>query len=164
MLSKYLRRADQSRAGQSVPQFESHKISKPVKESFRDRWPTHPPNITPQHLDSYSVFQERANNAFKGAFPKSTPPRYVKTFVLLLRWEHDDLRVAPEISRLKEVFETCYRFGCETWNIPTSQAEDALVQKILQFKTSHAGKEHLLVVYYGGHAEKARHNHCIWRR
>ncbi|KAL9618221.1 MAG: hypothetical protein Q9160_007055 [Pyrenula sp. 1 TL-2023] len=65
---------------------------------------THPSSIVPsRQLDSYKVFHAVANDAFHGAFPVSNSPRYLKGVVLLLRWEDDDLGVADDISKLKDI-------------------------------------------------------------
>ena len=82
----------------------------------------------------------------------------------MLYWADDDLGVASEATSLKRVFEEQYNFAADTYLIPSIDAEQLLVQRIFEFKKEHAAPENLLVVYYGGHAEQAEHDHCVWRR
>ena len=124
----------------------------------------HPADTRPKHLESYDVFKDWANEAFKGAFPKTTTPRYTSAYALLLYWGDDDLGVASEATSLKRVFEEQYNFETDTYLIPSIDAEQLLVQRIFEFRKKHATPENLLIVYYGGHAEQAEHDHCVWRR
>lgn len=123
---------------------------------------TAPSVYAPHHLKNFQIFKDRANKAFEGAFPKKWRPRYSSVKVLLLRWEEDDLGVTSELSSLKKVFERVFRFETESWNIPSVDSEDALTSRILSFR-KHAAEDTLLVVYYGGHADRELHNHCTWR-
>jgi Caspase domain len=81
-----------------------------------------------------------------------------------LYWADDDLGVASEAIDLKRVFEEQYNFETDTYLIPSVDAEQLLMQRIFEFRKEHATPENLLIVYYGGHAEQAEHDHCIWRR
>lgn len=133
---------------------------------------THPSSIVPsQQLDSYKTFHAVANDAFHGAFPVSNSPRYLKGVVLLLRWEQDDLGVADDIAKLKDVFEHSYRFETESWLIPTHRPEAMLTKRIYDFRDHHCPNDQtpdeprpLLIVYYGGHSERGRDNISLWRR
>jgi hypothetical protein len=82
----------------------------------------------------------------------------------MLYWAEDDLGVASEAARLQRVFEDQYNFETDVYIIPACDAEELLVQRIFRFKKECAAPDHLLIVYYGGHAEQADHDHCIWRR
>jgi hypothetical protein len=82
----------------------------------------------------------------------------------LLYWSEDDLGVAFEATSLKCVLEDQYNFQTDTYLIPSVDAEQLLVQRIFEFRKEHTAPENLLIVYYGGHAEQAEHDHCVWRR
>jgi hypothetical protein len=116
----------------------------------------------PHHLENFQVFKDRANKAFDGAFPKTSRPRYTKVKVLLLSWEDDDLGVASELKNLGAVFERAFRFETESWGIPRFGSEEALTNRVFKFRSC-AAPDQLLIVYYGGHADRLPHNHCIWR-
>lgn len=145
------------------------KLHEPI---LPDGTATHPSSIVPsQQLDSYKIFHAVANDAFHGAFPVSNSPRYLKGVVLLLRWEQDDLGVAEDIAKLKDVFEHSYRFETESWVIPSHRPEAMLTQRIYDFRDHHCPTDQapdeprpLLIVYYGGHSERSRDNISLWRR
>jgi hypothetical protein len=124
----------------------------------------HPADIRPVHIETYEIFKVWANEAFNGAFPKTISPRYTSAYALLLYWSEDDLGVATEATCLQRVFEDQYNFETDTYLIPSSDSEQLLVQRIFEFRKKHAAPENLLIIYYGGHAEQAEHDHCIWRR
>ena len=124
----------------------------------------HPADTRPVHLETYEIFKVWANEAFNGAFPKTTSPRYTSAYALLLYWSEDDLGVATEAACLQRVFEDEYNFETNTYLIPSIDSEQLLVQRIFEFRKKHAAPENLLIIYYGGHAEQAEHDHCIWRR
>jgi hypothetical protein len=123
---------------------------------------TLPPIYAPHHLENFQLFKDRANKAFDGAFPKTSRPRYTKAKVLLLSWEDDDLGVASELKSLGAVFERAFRFKTESWEIPSLGSEEALTNRVFKFRGC-AAPDQLLIVYYGGHAARLPHNHCIWR-
>jgi hypothetical protein len=116
----------------------------------------------PHHLNNFQLFKDQANKAFDGAFPKKSKPRYTKVKVLLLRWEDDDLGVISELNSLRNVLGDTFHFKMESWNIPGADSEDALTKRVLRFRKN-ATTDQLLIVYYGGHADRANHDHCIWR-
>jgi hypothetical protein len=123
---------------------------------------TLPSIFAPLHLEDFQVFKDRANKAFDGAFPKTSRPRYTKVKVLLLNWEDDDLGVDSELKNLGAVFERAFRFETESWGIPSLGSEEALTNHVFKFRSC-AAPDQLLIVYYGGHADRLPHNHCIWR-
>jgi hypothetical protein len=83
--------------------------------------------------------------------------------VLLLRWEHDDLGVAREITKLKDVFERCYNFNTEEWNIPPHDSHIKLAGRLFEFLNISNAEDKMLIVYYGGHGEMDNDRRCVWR-
>ena len=69
-----------------------------------------------------------------------------------------------EATCLQRVFEDQYNFETNTYLIPSIDSEQLLVQRIFEFRKKYAAPENLLIIYYGGHAEQAEHDHCMWRR
>lgn len=91
--------------------------------------------------------------------PRPTSP-YSHVDVLLLQWEGDDLKVDSEIKELQRVFSRMCNFTTHTWSIPSTDPEDNLIHRILQFKKGKTEKD-LLILYYGGHAG-GDPQECIW--
>ena len=103
----------------------------------------HPADTRPVHLETYEIFKVWANEAFNGAFPKTTSPRYTSAYALLLYWSEDDLGVATEAACLQRVFEDEYNFETNTYLIPSIDSEQLLVQRIFEFRKKHAAPEYL---------------------
>ena len=101
------------------------------------------------------------NNATKAAFPKQTM-HYGNVYVLLLRWEADDLGTATEIKDLEGVFRNMYHYRTESWQIPSEKSYTSLNQKVLDFQKD-KGEGDLLILYYAGHGiGDLRSNESIW--
>ena len=79
-------------------------------------------------------------------------------------WAEDSLGVVSEVELLRTLLRDTYHYETEDFAIPNTRAQRATLDRILDFKDEYADPDHLLIVYYAGHAERAQHNHCIWRR
>lgn len=124
---------------------------------------THPANLTPAHLPLYKDFQDRANKAFQGSFPRRQTPRYSEVHALLLHWADDDLGVIKEILTLKGVLEDHFRFDTNIWPIPSVDPLETLTTVVNEFKKQYAAKDHLMLIYYGGHSMRSSvPSECIW--
>jgi hypothetical protein len=125
---------------------------------------------TSPRYDKFEDFRNDANRALRDAFPIHRRPRNATASVLILRWEDDDLGVNDELVRLREVFDELYRFETEIWEIPSWRSAQELSNKVYEWKHQYCEDQAcpgeqlpLLIVYYGGHAEKIE-NSCRWRR
>jgi hypothetical protein len=84
-----------------------------------------------------------------------------------LCWEDEDpkLPVSIEIEKLNDVFESDYGFDTEVWRIPGQNSHAKLNQKILNLiDTDDDPKDHLFIVYYGGHARLTHDRLLSWTR
>jgi hypothetical protein len=73
----------------------------------------------------------------------------------MLSWETEDpqLPVSIEIKELDDIFRNIYGFETELWTIPEQNCHARLNRKILDFViTDDDPRDHLLIVYYAGHA------------
>ena len=85
---------------------------------------------------------------------------YSHVDVLLLQWEDGDLMVDGETQELEKVFANGCNFATHRWNIPSTDPEGKLINRILEFKWGKTDND-LLILYYGGHAGGDSHR-CIW--
>ena len=125
-------------------------------------FPQNSPNVEYHrpHVDLEKVLED-INGAVKSSFPSRTT-RYDAVYVLLLRWEEDDLGTAAEIQKLQEVFQNSYHFMTESWQIPSVASYIRLNQKVLDFQMDKSEND-LLILYYGGHGINVpHHNDSVW--
>jgi hypothetical protein len=116
--------------------------------------PTHDITYSENHISDIQKLGEDLNAATKAAWPGRHGIRYTNVQVLLLSWEDDDLGVSAEIKPLKRLFKERYYFGVEEYKIPSIKPDPALTRRVMEF-TDYYGKETLLIIYYGGHAQPA---------
>lgn len=126
---------------------------------------THPRCYGNDHVEKLETFTQDLDQALKKSFPpKAQRYPYTGVFVLLLRWEDDDLQVQREITKLNDVFADQFSFEVEQWQIPSTTPTRALQTKLYDFQNSHQSEEELLIVYYGGHSEAdRRRGRSLWR-
>jgi hypothetical protein len=103
---------------------------------------------------------EGIQNATYAIFPKAEQQsRYSQVSVLLLCWEDEDpkLPVFGELCDLSNTFHQSYQYEVETWLIPSEHSCRKLSRKVLDFvDLGEDGKDHLKIVYYGGHGRLGR--------
>jgi hypothetical protein len=103
---------------------------------------------------------EGIQNAAYAIFPKAEQQsRYLQVSVLLLCWENEDpkLPVFGELCDLSNTFHHSYQYDVETWLIPSENPCRKLSRKVLDFiDLGEDGKDHLKIVYYGGHGRLER--------
>ncbi|KAL9015742.1 MAG: hypothetical protein Q9185_006882, partial [Variospora sp. 1 TL-2023] len=122
----------------------------------------HPDKYDHEHISKLQVFTSDLREAIYTSFPRLTTP-YTSVHVLLLRWAEDDLNVLEELTILKGVFETQFRFATEQWDIPSQNSTRALQSKLYDFQDAHQDENELLIVYYGGHGDAdRRRGRSIW--
>jgi hypothetical protein len=99
--------------------------------------------------------QIAANTIFPNADRQT---KYSRTSVLLLYWDEEDpkLPVLGELSELSTTLRDVYHYDVEIWAIPSENSYRKLSRKILDFVDLGDEKDHLKIVYYGGHGRLDR--------
>ncbi|KAH7370136.1 hypothetical protein BKA65DRAFT_487731 [Rhexocercosporidium sp. MPI-PUGE-AT-0058] len=68
-----------------------------------------------------------------------------------------------EVSELQSLFENMYDFDVQVWKIPSQNSHNQLNPKILDFFALDGDcKDHLKIVYYGGHGMLAHNRQASW--
>ena len=118
------------------------------------------------HLNNFNEFFEHLNRAAKSVLPRVCR-RHTGAFVLLLRWEDDNLGTEIELKDLEEVFRDVYHYNTEQYLIPSNDSTIQLEYKLNDFRRTHDNGTNLLIIYYGGHGSldygKKRPNRSIWQ-
>ena len=81
------------------------------------------------------------------------PSHYDRVHALLIKWEHDDLGVAPEVNAIDTVFHRNYGFDVRQLTIPIDNSVRQLNRVILDWVDDYDGDKVLLIVYYAGHGQ-----------
>ncbi|KAK0742701.1 hypothetical protein B0T18DRAFT_391621 [Schizothecium vesticola] len=81
------------------------------------------------------------------------PFRYDGVQVLLIRWDHDDLGVSPEVDALATVFDRDFGFGVSQLTIPVENSIHQLNRAILDWVEAYDHDGALLIIYYAGHGQ-----------
>ena len=76
---------------------------------------------------------------------------YSGVFVLLLRWEDDDLGTEIEVNDLEEVLADVYHYNTERYLIPSDDPTIQLDHELNDFRRAYDNGTNLLIIYYGGH-------------
>jgi tetratricopeptide (TPR) repeat protein len=118
------------------------------------------------HLDNFEEFFEHLNRAAKSVLPRVSR-RHSGAYVLLLRWEDDDLGTEKETSDLEEVFRDVYHYTTERYLIPSDDPTTQLEYRLNDFRRAYDNGTSLLIIYYGGHGvldhSKQRPSRSIWQ-
>ncbi|RPA80706.1 hypothetical protein BJ508DRAFT_415189 [Ascobolus immersus RN42] len=78
---------------------------------------------------------------------------YDEVHALLLHWEDDDLNVAPEVSKLRDILDENFRYSTKVFRIPSDHPRAKLQVELSTFldKNSLLPRS-LTIIYYAGHA------------
>lgn len=134
----------------------------PANFDLEVRSRTHDISHVSYHIQDLETFGDIVSKAAAAAFPNTNKSRYRNVFVLLLSWEADELGVISEVEELEDVFSQTYRFQTEQWQIPNISSHNELAFRLMEFLKNYANREHLLMVYYGGHGSMNDDRQCIW--
>jgi len=102
------------------------------------------------YLDNFEGFFEHFNRAAKSVL-RRVSRRHSGAYVLLLRWEDDDVGTEKEISDLEELFRAVYHYATERYLIPSDDPTTQLEYRLNDFRRASDNGTSLLIIYYGGH-------------
>jgi hypothetical protein len=129
---------------------------------------TYPHALDYGHKPSFQSFIDDVNKGLTRSNGSNKCP-YEAVWVLLVRWENDDFKVAGknngiqgEIDALETVLVEDYGFHTDVFLIPPRDSLRALQRAIFHFQEEHSKRSELLMVYYGGHGRLDRVGRSIW--
>jgi hypothetical protein len=102
------------------------------------------------HIPSLSHLAEQIQSATAEAWDRRC--EYKQVFSLLLHWEDDDLKVAPEVESLGATLRDVYNYKTETWKIPSKRPDWDIKERLIRFLRANDAQGNLVVFYYAGHA------------
>ncbi|KAM7214728.1 hypothetical protein V8F06_009893, partial [Rhypophila decipiens] len=91
--------------------------------------------------------------AIKASNADQNPSRYDRVHVLMMKWEHDDLGVGPEVDALATVFDRDFAFDVSQLSIPVDNSLCQLNRAILDWTEAYDDEGVLLILYYAGHGQ-----------
>lgn len=101
-------------------------------------------------------------------YRQSQKSPYTNVSVLILRWEEEKNETAnhanQELAALEQVFRERYNYRTERWVIPAKSNASVKLGIRIQSFLERQSPDHLLVVYYAGHAYVAMDNQLFWAR
>jgi hypothetical protein len=100
------------------------------------------------HLNNFEEFFEHLNRAAKSVLLRVSR-RHSGAYVLLLRWEDDDLGTETELSDLGEVLRDVYYYTTERYLIPLDDPATQLEYGLNDFRRAYDNGTNLLIIYYG---------------
>lgn len=108
-------------------------------------------------LDDFCSDLEQAANNIHTQLIGRRVHRYQDVRALLLSWEDDDLGCMDEIQKLGELIWRQFNIPVEDvniWEIPSYDSQNETRRKIDsdEFLRGRENSDHLLILYYGGHA------------
>lgn len=107
--------------------------------------------IGDRHRRHYDGMRVELQKTIAGRY-RNGESNYDYVGVLLICWEHDDLRaLAGEISRLERIFSGTFNFQVEQYRIPSEKTLTGLDAKVSEFAHRYNSPNNLAIVYYGGH-------------
>ncbi|RYO98959.1 hypothetical protein DL764_006934 [Monosporascus ibericus] len=132
-----------------------------------------PPENPPQHYQvqelapppperhEFESFARHLQDAAMLIYRQTQKSPYAKVSVLLLRWEGNS-GAEQDIDALEAVFGERYNYRTDRWNIPTVPDPGIKLGVRMASFLEHAGPDHLLIVYYAGHAFVGANGQVFW--
>ncbi|KAK0106317.1 hypothetical protein ONS96_003955 [Cadophora gregata f. sp. sojae] len=115
---------------------------------------THDISLSGAHIPDIAYLAADLQTAVNAGWAKRHEVRYGKVWVLLVRWEGDDLGVEREVEDLRGVFGDLFNYGVDIFHIPNEKPDKALKRRVFDF-LEHDGEDTLLILYYAGHARSS---------
>ncbi|KAH8747708.1 hypothetical protein BGZ57DRAFT_168755 [Hyaloscypha finlandica] len=122
---------------------------------------SHDTSSAKYHITDISAFAADLNEAAKAAFPNKGRSRYATVSVSLMRWQHDELGVEPELHRLEQKFQD-YGFKTDVWLIPSRDSHLELMSKSIDLLRSADNDRNLFILYYAGHGRISSARQAEW--
>ncbi|KAH8647775.1 hypothetical protein BX600DRAFT_443120 [Xylariales sp. PMI_506] len=88
--------------------------------------------------------------------------KYTTLHAILLQWEHDDIGVDQEITRLSGVLQRSYGFQVQQWRIPLKNPILKLTRLITNWVEMYDNEHNLFLLYYAGHGKIDSSSQVIW--
>jgi hypothetical protein len=117
---------------------ERHRFHSPPYSAIEKRSPPASHALDP--LDRFEEFFEHINRAARSVLSKISR-RYSDAFVLLLRWEDDDLDTETELVNLEDIFQNIYHYNMERYLIPSRARSSCLMSRSSRQASGHASSE-----------------------
>jgi hypothetical protein len=117
---------------------------------------THDASTADEHIPYVEKFVSDLQEALDAI--RSTPngTRYIEVHVLFLSWKDDTLGVMQEINELESVLSKLYRFTIHRYDIHGEKPGRDTQSRVTQFLLENDSRDHLLILYYAGHAMSSR--------
>jgi hypothetical protein len=96
-------------------------------------------------------------------YRQSQKSPYSDVSVLALRWE-EDTAAEPELAALEQVLHERYNYHTEKWTIPSAANVSVKLGVRLSAFLERQSPDHLLIIYYAGHAFVGADNQLYWAR
>ncbi|KAF3937445.1 hypothetical protein ABW19_dt0209089 [Dactylella cylindrospora] len=122
---------------------------------------------SPCLLSPKTVFKNQLDKdiqAYKSSGARSGRA-YESVSARLLFWADDDLKVVSEIEKLAGFFKESLQYDdVEQLVIPSKNSQLWLSHEISKFALEKGGRDNLLIVYYGGHGDRAvdQERQAVW--
>jgi hypothetical protein len=117
---------------------------------------THDVSLADQHIPQMAKFVADLQEAVDAIRLSPNGGRYKEVHVLFLSWENDNLGVKEEINQLQRVFSKLYRFEIHEYKIRGEKPSRDTQSKVATFLRDNDSNDHLLILYYAGHAMPSR--------
>lgn len=108
------------------------------------------------HIQKADQFVSDLQEAINAVTSTSNTGRYKEVHVMFLCWRQDKLGVKREIIDLSNVLSRMYRFETHHYEIHGEKPGRDTQSRIGQFLDEHDARDHLLILYYAGHAMPGR--------
>ncbi|KAK0717446.1 hypothetical protein B0T26DRAFT_751504 [Lasiosphaeria miniovina] len=112
--------------------------------------PIHDISAISNHITSLSHVAKQIQSVTPEAWDRRF--EYEDVFSLLLYWEDDDLKVAPEVESLGATLRDIYHYKTETWKIPSKRPDWDIKERLIRFLRANDDQGNLVMFYYAGHA------------
>lgn len=101
-------------------------------------------------------------------YRQSQKSPYSSVSVLIIKWDEEIDNAAasadPELAALEQVLRERYNYRTERWNLPAVPSASVKLGVRMQSFLERQAPDHLLIVYYAGHAYIGVDNQLFWAR
>jgi hypothetical protein len=126
------------------------------KNGFLQIRSTHDVSLVEHHIPHMAKFVADLQEAVDAIRLAPNGGRYKEVHVFFLSWENDSLGVQGEIDELRSIFLKLYRFEIHEYKIRGDKPGRDTQSKVATFLQGNDHSDHLLILYYAGHAMPSR--------